>query len=132
MSTTSSRSSLYAGSAAEEVLAAKSDLPSHIATALHDALYSEKLDRCIALQSRISGQLHAQSASIQELNALATREIVSLKEDFREGAKVATTLKANLQDIQQRLRACEILAKKKIPVEWYTSRDRLESLDDED
>lgn len=102
-----------------------SALPNFLSSTIHEALASEKLDRCIALQSRTSGVLHAQSSALKDLNIQTERELANLKKEFADGIKLAKGIHADLKDIQRRIEACEQLAKKKFPVEYHNSRDRL-------
>lgn len=124
MTSSTSSSSLYAESASSEAESSLR-LSTYLSTVIHDALSSEKLDRCIALQSQTSGMLHSQCKSLSELNNTAGIELAAVKKDFEEGMQLAKGIKADLQDLHRRIQACQALARKKIPVEWHNVRDGL-------
>lgn len=62
--------------------------------------------------------MHAQSASLNTLNETAKKELAAVKRDFVQGAKVAKSLVADLNDVQRRINACQKLAKEKFPVAY--------------
>lgn len=127
----SSSSSNYAGSASSSVESASTSLATSLATSLLESLSTEKLDRCIAIQSQASGKLHAQSSSLEYLKDSVAKELHALKYDFSQGSKIAATLTANLHDLQKRIKAIQDLVSAKSPAEWEATRHRFLE-DDED
>ena len=129
----SSTSSLYAGSASISTASNQiTTLPSYLSSTIHEALDSEKLDRCIALQAQTSGMLNSECQILSDLHTTARETLALLKNDFAEGIRLAQTMKKDLVDLQKRIRDCETKAKRKIPVEWHTCRDSLNDADEED
>lgn len=128
----SSDSSRYAGSAASLSSDMETPFPTYLASSLLDALSSDKLDRCIAIQSQSSGRLHAQHTSLATLNQVALDEMAKLKQDFAQGFKVAKSLTADLNDLQRRIIACQALTRAKLPSEWEATRTTRDDDEEED
>lgn len=136
----SSSSSSYAGSATSEepytIRSPSQVIPELLSGAIHDALASEKLDQCLAIQSQSSGLLNAQSSAFTKLNAHARNELATVQKDFREGRVLAKRLAGELKDLQKRIHRCQGLIKERYPAEWQRAEDENhesnDHLDDDD
>lgn len=72
-----------------------------------EALQSDKLDRCIALQSQSSGMVNARMTELKKLNEIASTELSAMKQDLADGTVLARQIKYDLQQLQTRIRKCQ-------------------------
>ena len=128
----SSGASLYAGSRRSESPDLHNSLPKYLASSIQEALYSAKLDQCLALQAKTSGMLNARYRALEELNVVAKEQLRAIKNEFPEGMKLAKATQAELTDLQRRIRACEELAKQQIPAQYQASADKFRRPDNSD
>ncbi|WEW54951.1 hypothetical protein PRK78_000378 [Emydomyces testavorans] len=83
-----------------------------------------RLDKGIAKQTQLSGQLNAKQRELLELQALMQRRIKGARTNFAEGIKAAKETKSDLEWTQKRVSAMKSKAERKLPSEYRTAASK--------
>ncbi|KAK2740195.1 hypothetical protein FQN57_006206 [Myotisia sp. PD_48] len=96
--------------------------------ALHDrmggAFDPSRLDKTIAKQTQMSGQLNAKQRELLELQALMQRRIKGARTNFAEGLKAAKETKADLEWTQHRLSSMKAKTERTLPNEYHAASSK--------
>ncbi|EEP82379.1 conserved hypothetical protein [Uncinocarpus reesii 1704] len=89
-----------------------------------------RLDKSIAKQTQLSGQLNAKQRELQELQALMQRRIKGARSNFAEGIKAAKETKSDLEWTQKRISSMKVKAERNLPSEYRLASSKYAFDDD--
>ncbi|KAF2487259.1 hypothetical protein BDY17DRAFT_319813 [Neohortaea acidophila] len=125
----SSASSQYADADYESASsgATSVDLLEYMSERLADTYSPMSMDRNLAKQAQMSGELNAKNRELQALKAQARARLAKSRTNFSEGMKAAREVQRDLEWTQKKVHALNARAAQKYPDQYRVARERYPS-----